>query len=93
LKKNPSKFREGYRMNIRPFHYILDSVMDDLYGYFNSRKCIEAQQELTVALRGVVVIVVRIKINYICKMLYAIIIQCNLKRSYTGKSNSYTTMK
>jgi hypothetical protein len=93
LTEFPDKFREYYRMNITTFHYILDSMNDDLQGYSNSRNCIEAEQKRTVALWYVLVIMVRIKINYICKMLYTIIIQCNLKRNYTRKSKSYTIMK
>ena len=79
LTEFPDKFREYYRMNTTTFHYILDSMKDDLQGYSNSRNCIEAEQKLTVALRYIL-IMVRIKINYICKMLHAIIIQCNLKK-------------
>ena len=44
------KFREYYRMNIKTFDYILDGVNDGLQGYSNFRKCIEAEEELTVAL-------------------------------------------
>ena len=57
----------------------------DLQGYSNSRKWNKAEEKLTVALRYVFVIVVRIKINYICKMLSAIKIQCNLKGNYIKK--------
>jgi hypothetical protein len=39
LIKFPDRFREYYRMNIT-FHYILDSMKDDLQGYSNSRNCI-----------------------------------------------------
>ena len=53
-------------------------MKDDLRGYYNFRKCTEAGEKLMVALRYVPVIVVRIKINYICKMLSAVIIRCNL---------------
>jgi len=53
-------------MNINAFDYILDSVKDDLQGYANFRRCVEAEEKLTVALRYVLVIVVRININYIC---------------------------
>ena len=42
LREFPDKFREYYRMNIKTFDYILDSVKDDLQGYSNFRKCIEA---------------------------------------------------
>jgi preprotein translocase subunit Sec63 len=71
-------------MNIT-FDYILDNVKGDLQGYSNSRKWIKAEEKLTVALRYVFVIVVWIKINYICKMLTAIKIQCNLTGNYTRK--------
>ena len=63
LRQFPGKFREYYRMNIKAFDYILDSVKDDLQGYTNFRKCIEAEVKFTVALRYVLVIVVRININ------------------------------
>jgi len=33
------------------------------------------------------------KRNYICKILNAIIIQCNLKGNYKRKSKSYTKLK
>ena len=56
-------------MDIKTFDYILDSVKDDLQGYSNFRKCIEAEEKLTVALRYVLVIVVRI--NYIRTMVNA----------------------
>jgi hypothetical protein len=57
------------------------------------RKCIKAEEKITVALRYVLVIVVGIKINYIRKMLNATKIQCNLKGDYTRKSKSYTKLK
>jgi hypothetical protein len=79
-------------MNIKTFYYILDSVKDILQGYSNIRKCSEAEENLTVALRYVLVIVVRININCICTMLKAIKIQCNLKGNYTRKSKSYTKL-
>ena len=69
LREFPDKFREYYRMDIKTFDYILDSVKDDLQGYSNFRKCIEAEEKLTVALRYVLVIVVRI--NYIRTMVNA----------------------
>jgi hypothetical protein len=59
-------------MNMETFDYILESVKDDLQGYSNVRKCIEAEEKLTVVLRYVLVIVVRININYICTMLNVI---------------------
>jgi hypothetical protein len=46
LTEFPNKFREYDRTNITTFHYILDSVKDDLQGYFNSRKCTDTQQKL-----------------------------------------------
>jgi hypothetical protein len=79
-------------MNVTAFDYIVDSVKDVLQGYSSFRKCTEAEEKLTVALRYVLVILVRIKINYICKMLHAVIIQCNLKGNYTRKSKSYTKL-
>ena len=63
LREFPGKFREYYRRNIKIFDYILDSVKDDLQGYSNFRKCTEAEEKLTVALRSVLVTVVRIHIN------------------------------
>ena len=89
----PGKFREYYRMNIKTFGYILDSVKDDMQGYSNFRKCIEAEEKLTVALRYALVIVVRININYICTMVNAIKIQRNLKGNYTSKIKSYTKLQ
>jgi len=89
----PGKFGEYYRMNIKAFDYILDSVKDDLQGYSNFRRCVEAEEKLTVALRYVLVIVVRININYICTILNTIKIQCNLKGNYKRKSKSYTKLK
>jgi hypothetical protein len=89
LREFPDKFREYYRMDIKTFDYIFDSV-DDLQGYYNFRKCIEEEEKLAVALRYVLVIVVRININYICTMVNAIKIQCNLKGNYTRKIKSYT---
>ena len=78
LTEFPDKLREYYRIGIKSFDYILDSVKDDLRGYYNYIKCIEAGKKLMVALRYVPVIAVRIKINYFCKMLNALIIRCNL---------------
>jgi hypothetical protein len=72
LREFPDKFREYYRMNMNTFDYILDSVKDDLQGYSNFRKCIEAEEKLTVACRYVLVMVVRININYISIMLNVI---------------------
>jgi hypothetical protein len=76
LKEFPGKFSEYYRMNISTFDYILDAVKDDLQGYSNFRKCIEAEEKLTVALRYVFVITVRIKINFTCKMFSLYILKC-----------------
>jgi hypothetical protein len=50
-------------MNITTFDNMLDSVKDDLQGCSDFRKCTEAEEKFTVAIRYVVVIVVRIKIN------------------------------
>jgi hypothetical protein len=92
-KNFPIKFREYYRMNINNFDYILDSVKEDLQGYSNFRKRIEAEEKLTVARRYAPVIVVRININYICTMVNAINIQCNLKGNYTSKIKNYTKLQ
>jgi hypothetical protein len=73
-------------MCIKYFYYILYSAKDDLRGYYNFRNCTEAGDKLMVAMRYVPVIVVRIKINYICKMLNSIISRCNLKGNNTRKS-------
>ena len=81
LTEFPDKFREYYRMNIKTFDYIMDSMKDVLLGYSDFRKCNEAEEKLSVALRYVLDIAVRIKINYICTVLNATIIQCNLKGS------------
>ena len=89
----PDKIREYYKMNVKTFDYILDSVKDDLQGDSNYRRCFETEEKLTVALRYVLVIMVRIQINYSCKMLYAITIQFNLKGNYTRKTKSYTKLK
>jgi len=56
----------------------LDSVKDDLQDYSNFRKCTEAEEKLTVAVRYTLVVVVRINVNYICTMVYAIKIPCNM---------------
>jgi hypothetical protein len=93
LTEYPEKFREFYRMNMKTFDYILDSVKDDLQGYSNFRKCIKTEEKHTVALRYVLVIVVRININYICTVLNVKKIQCNLKGNYTRKSKSGTKLK
>jgi len=71
----------------------LDIVKDDLQGYSNFRKCTEAEEKLTVALRYVLIIAVRININYICKVVNAVKIQCNLKGNYTRKIKSYTKLQ
>ena len=92
LREFRYKFREYYRMNIKTFDCILDSVKDDLQGYSNFRKCIEAEEKLTVSLRYILVILVRININCICAMVNAIKIQCNLKGNYTRKSKSYSKL-
>jgi hypothetical protein len=78
---------------MKNFYYILDSVKVDLQGYSNFRKCAEAEDKLTVALRYVLVIVVRINTNYIITMVNTIGIHCNIKGNYTRKSKSYTKLK
>ena len=93
LREFPVKFREYHRVNIKTFYSILDSVKDDLQSYSNFRKFIEAEEKLTVALRYVLVIVVRINVNYICAMVNAVNIQCNLKGNYTSKIKSYTKLQ
>jgi hypothetical protein len=93
LREFPDKFREDYRKNIKTFDYILDSVKDDLQDYSNFRKCVEAEEKLTVALQYVLVIGVRININYICAIVNSIKIQCNLKGNCTRKGKSYTKLK
>jgi hypothetical protein len=80
-------------MDIKTFDYNLDIVKDDLQGYSNFRKCIEAEEKLTVALRYVLVVVVRINRNYIRTIVNAIKIQCNLKGNYTRKIKSYTKLQ
>ena len=92
LREFPDKFREYCRKNIKNLDYIMDSVNHDLQDCSNFRKCIEAEQKLTVAFRFVLVIVERIKRNYNCKILYALIIQCNLKGN-NKKNNSYTKLQ
>ena len=66
------------KMMIKILDYILDSMKEDLQSCSNSRKCIEAEEKLAVALRYALVIVLRININYICTMVNAIKILCNL---------------
>jgi hypothetical protein len=61
--------------------------------YANFRKCIEAEEKLTFALRYILVIVVKIKITYTFTMLNVIKIQCNLKGNYTRNSTSYSKLK
>jgi len=51
LTEFPDKFRQYYRMSIETFDYIMDSVENDLQGYSDFRKCTEAEEKLTVALR------------------------------------------
>ena len=79
LTEFPDKFRKYYRMNIKTFDYITESVKLVLPGYPNFRKCNEAKEKLSVALRYVLDVTVRIEINYICKILNATTIQCYLK--------------
>jgi hypothetical protein len=92
LTEFPDKFREYYRMNIKTFSYITGSVKNDLQGCSNFRKRTEAEEKLTVALRFVLLIVVRIKRNYICKILNNVIIQSNIKRNYTIEGNRYNKL-
>ena len=80
-------------MSMKTFDYTVDSVKDDLQGYSNFIRCFETEEKLTVAFRYVLLIVVRIKINYICKILNAITIQCNLKGNCTRKTKSCTKLK
>ena len=61
LRELSNKFREYYWMNIKTSSCILDSVKDDLQGYSNFRKCIEAEDKLNVALPYALVIVVKDK--------------------------------
>jgi hypothetical protein len=68
-------------------------VKDDLQGYSNFRKCIEAEEKLNVALPYVLVIEVKDKNKLHMQNVNAIKIQCNLKRNYTRKSKSYTKLK
>jgi len=42
-------------------------MKDELQGYSNSRNCTEAEQKLTVALWYILIIMVRIKVNYTTK--------------------------
>ena len=72
VRKFADKFRECYRMDIKSFDYIFDSMKDDLQGYSNFRKYIEAEEKLTVAILYVLVIAVRIDIDYICTVVNAI---------------------
>ena len=68
-------------------------MKDDLQDYYNFRKCLEAEEKLPVALRYVLVIGVRTNINYICTIVNAIKIQCNLTGNYIRKGKSYTKLK
>jgi hypothetical protein len=43
LREFPDKFRQYYTINMNTFDYILDSVKDDLQGYSNFRRRIEAE--------------------------------------------------
>jgi hypothetical protein len=54
----PDKFIEYYRINMKTSDYVLNSVKDDLQGYSNFRKGIEAEEKPTVALLYVPVVVV-----------------------------------
>jgi len=68
-------------------------VTDNLQSYSYFRKSTEAEEKLTVALRYVLVIAVRININYIRTMVNSTKIQCNLKGNYTRKIKSYTKLQ
>jgi len=72
-------------MNIKTSGYILDSVKNDLQGYYNFIKCIEAEEKLNAALPYILVIVVKDKNKLHMQNLNAIKIQCNLKINYTRK--------
>jgi len=52
------KFREYYRLIIKTFDYILNSVKNDLQGYSDFRKGIEAEEKPSVYPRYVPVVVV-----------------------------------
>jgi len=78
-------------MNIITFLYITDNVI--LQDCSNFRKYIEAEENLTVALRSVLVIVVRIDIIYSCRILNVVIIQCKINGNYKRKSKSYTKLQ
>ena len=49
----PDKFREYYRLNIKTFGYVMDSVKNVPQGYSDFRKCSEAEDKLTVVYRYV----------------------------------------
>ena len=70
----------------------MESVKYGLQGCVNFSSCTEVEEKLTVAFRFVMVIVERIKRNYVPKILNALIIRCNLKGNYTRKNNSYTKL-
>ena len=76
------KFREYYGMDIKTYDRIMDSVKYVLQGYSDSENVKKQNRNLTVALRYVLDMVVRPKVNYICSLtLYVpcIILQCVYK--------------
>jgi hypothetical protein len=93
LREFQDMFIEYYRLDIKTFGYVLDSVKYDLQGCSNFRKCFEAEEKLTFDLRYALVIVVRINIICICTTVNATKTEGNLKIKYTRKSNSYTKLK
>jgi hypothetical protein len=86
LTELPDKFRENYRMIIKTFLYIMDNVKDDFQDCSNFRKCIDVEENLTVAPWYVLVIVGRIDKIYTCRILNPVIIQCKIKGNYTRKN-------
>jgi hypothetical protein len=56
LRELCDKFREYYRMNIKTFDYIMDSVKGVVQGYCDFRMCIEAEEKLTVAHRYILLL-------------------------------------
>jgi len=53
----------------------------------NFKKCIEAEEKLTVDIRYILVIAVRMKRDYMCRMLHAATVQCDLKGKVTAAIN------
>jgi hypothetical protein len=71
-------------MNVTTFDCVLDSVNGVAVGYCDFRKCNEAEEKITVALRYVLLIVGRLNINYICSVLNAVTVRCNVKGNHTS---------